>query len=103
MNINALIIVLTFALIGGVIGGNIGGIFAKKLSFGPIGNTIAGTIGGALGGLIYWSLGAGTTASSLSIVHITALISTGLLNGAIFGCLVMQVAGIIKLMMNTQV
>ena len=44
MNITALIV----QLISGAAGGNIAGALLKKLSLGPVGNSIAGIVGGGL-------------------------------------------------------
>jgi hypothetical protein len=43
---------LIVQLVSGAAGGNIVGAIAKKLSLGPVGNSIAGIIGGAIGGKV---------------------------------------------------
>ena len=61
------IVTLLVQLISGAVGGNIAGSLLKKLSLGPVGNSIVGVLGGGLGGVLLNALGVGPArAASMS-------------------------------------
>lgn len=82
MDISALII----QLIGGALGGNAAGSYAKDTGLGAIGNTIAGALGGGVGGQILSSLlglGGTAAASGLDIGTIISAFATGGVSGGL--------------------
>ena len=81
------------SLITGGIGGNIAGALIKKISLGPIGNTIAGVIGGGFGGQILGSL-MGAGASSPGILG--SIVGSG-----IGGAILMAIIGFVRKSMAT--
>jgi uncharacterized membrane protein YeaQ/YmgE (transglycosylase-associated protein family) len=58
---------IIISLISGLAGGNAAGALLKKLSLGPIGNSIVGLLGGGLGGQLL-NLVTGGTADTGSII-----------------------------------
>src|SRR5262245_12587382 len=86
------IVPIIVQLIGGGGGGNVIGQLAKKLSLGPVGNTIAGAIGGwvltwvagmipGLDGIVKGAMAAGGTAGGLDIGALAGQGITGLVGG----------------------
>jgi hypothetical protein len=100
MNIVALII----QLVSGAVGGNVVGGLAKKISLGPVGNSIVGILGGGLGGLILQLLGmggaeagaaeAGQAAATGGLDLNSILASIG--GGGVGGGILMAIVGYIK-------
>jgi len=90
MDLTALII----QAVSGAIGGNAVGAASKKISLGPLGNTIAGAIGGGVGGQILTSLlgAGGAAAAGLDVGAIVA----GFASGGVSGALTAAVIGFIK-------
>jgi hypothetical protein len=50
---------LLVQLVSGAVGGNLAGGLLKKISLGPVGNSIVGILGGGLGGQLLGLLGVG--------------------------------------------
>ena len=78
------------SLIAGAAGGNLGGAIFKKLSLGPVLNSIAGIIGGAGGMSLMNSLNASSGSALLNQLG----------GGAVGGTVVMAVVGLIKKVMG---
>ena len=92
MNIVALII----QLVCGAAGGNLAGALLKKLSLGPLGNSIAGILGGGVGGQILSMLMGGSSgAGGLDIGSILSSVA----GGGVGGGLLMAIIGWIRQLM----
>ncbi len=91
MNIGSLII----QLICGALGGNGAGAMLKKMSLGPIGNSIAGIIGGGLGGQLLGLLGVGAADPATSGMDLGGIVSS-VLGGGVGGGVLMAIIGVIK-------
>jgi uncharacterized membrane protein YeaQ/YmgE (transglycosylase-associated protein family) len=79
---------IIISLISGLVGGNAAGALLKKLSLGPIGNTIVGLLGGGLGGQLL-SLVTGSNADAGSIIGNIA-------SSAVGGSVLMAIVGFVK-------
>jgi len=80
-------------LISGAIGGNGAGALLKKLSLGPIGNSIVGILGGGLGGQLLGLLNLGVSGGGgLDLNSIIASV----LSGGVGGGALMAIIGAIK-------
>jgi hypothetical protein len=84
---------LIVQLISGAAGGNIVGAIAKKLSLGPVGNSIAGIVGGGIGGQLLGALMGGGAAAApaaggFDIGSLVAQIGGGGIGGAILMAIV---------------
>jgi uncharacterized membrane protein YeaQ/YmgE (transglycosylase-associated protein family) len=79
-------------LIGGALGGNAAGAILKKLSLGPLGNSIVGILGGGLGGQLLNNMGVLTGGGSLDIGSIVG----NLLSSGVGGGVLMAIIGLIK-------
>jgi hypothetical protein len=84
---------LIIQLISGAAGGNIVGAILKKLSLGPLGNSIVGILGGGLGGQLLGMLGLGTTGGGALDLN-TILTQIG--SGGVGGGVLMAIIGIIR-------
>ncbi|MGB7932413.1 MAG: hypothetical protein WCH04_09340 [Gammaproteobacteria bacterium] len=80
-------------LISGAVGGNIAGALLKKLTLGPVGNSLVGILGGGIGGQILSALGASAGGAG-GIGGILGDIGSGGVGGAIL----LAVVGLIKKM-----
>ncbi len=101
---SATIINLIIQLVSGAVGGNAVAAGAKKISLGPLGNTIAGAIGGLGGGqLLQMLLGAGAAAGTASAggFDIGALVAQ-VAGGGVGGAVLTAVVGAIKQAMAGQ-
>jgi hypothetical protein len=84
---------LIIQLISGAVGGNVVGALAKKLSLGPLGNSIAGILGGGIGGQILGMLGVGATSGgAMDISTILTQIGAGGAGGGVL----MAIIGIVR-------
>jgi uncharacterized membrane protein YeaQ/YmgE (transglycosylase-associated protein family) len=79
---------IIISLISGLVGGNAAGALMKKLSLGPIGNSIVGLLGGGLGGHLL-SLVTGSNADAGSIIGNIA-------SSAVGGSALMAIVGFVK-------
>jgi len=98
MNIVGLII----QLICGAVGGNAAGGIFKKLSLGPIWNSISGIVGGGLGGQLLGMLGAGAAGAdpaSTGGMDVGSIISS-IAGGGVGGGVLMAIIGFIKQQMK---
>jgi hypothetical protein len=92
MNITALIV----ELISGAAGGNIAGALLKKLSLGPVGNSIAGIVGGGIGGQVLGMLmGGGGAAPASGAFDIGSLVAQ-IGGGGVGGAILMAIVGAIR-------
>ena len=92
LNITALIV----QLISGAAGGNIAGSLMKKLSLGPVGNSIAGVVGGGIGGQLLGALmGGGAGAPAAGGFDIGSLVAQ-IGGGGIGGAILMAIVGAIR-------
>ncbi len=93
MNITALIV----QLISGAAGGNIAGGLLKKLSLGPVGNSIAGIVGGGIGGQLLGMMmgGGGAAAPAAGGFDIGSLVAQ-IGGGGIGGAILMAIVGAIR-------
>lgn len=81
------IVGLIVSLMSGAAGGNAAGAIFKKISLGPVGNSIAGIIGGGAGGAILRALGVGVTqGSGASGLDIASVVGNLLSGGLGAGC-----------------
>jgi hypothetical protein len=78
-------------LISGAVGGNIAGALLKKLSLGPVGNSLVGILGGGLGGQILSGMGASVGGAG-GIGSILGDIGSGGVGGAVL----LAVVGLLK-------
>ncbi len=85
---------LIINLISGGVGGNIVGALIKKISLGPLGNTIAGILGGGVGGQLLGLLGIATPEATgvLDIQGILSQVGSGGAGGAVL----LVIVGLIK-------
>ena len=79
---------IIISLISGLVGGNAAGALLKKLSLGPIGNSIVGLLGGGLGGQLL-NLVTGSNADTESIIGSIASSVAG-------GSVLMAIVGFVK-------
>lgn len=91
MNMTALIV----QLISGAAGGNIAGAVLKKLSLGPVGNSIAGVVGGGIGGQLLGMLTGGGAAPAAGGFDVGSLVSQ-IGGGGVGGAILMVIVGLIK-------
>ena len=93
MNVTALIV----QLISGAAGGNIAGALLKKLSLGPVGNSIVGVLGGGVGGQLLGMLagGGGAAPAAAGGFDIGSLVSQ-IGGGGVGGAILMIIVGLIK-------
>lgn len=91
MDIPSLIVML----ISGAAGGNIAGTLLKKLSLGPLGNSIVGILGGGLGGQLLAMLGLGDAAAASGGLDASSIISS-VLGGGVGGGVLMAIVGAIR-------
>jgi hypothetical protein len=91
MNMTALIV----QLISGAAGGNIAGALLKKLSLGPVGNSIAGIVGGGVGGQLLGMLMGGGGAPAAGGFDIGSLVAQ-IGGGGIGGAILMAIVGAIR-------
>jgi len=80
-------------LVSGALGGNLAGGLMKKLSLGPILNSIAGIVGGFGGGQLLGLLGLAPSAAGGT--DLTSIISS-VLGGGVGGGVLMAIIGLIK-------
>jgi uncharacterized membrane protein YeaQ/YmgE (transglycosylase-associated protein family) len=80
-------------LISGAVGGNIAGALLKKLSLGPVGNSLVGILGGGVGGQLLSALGASVGGAG-GIGNILGDIGSGGVGGAVL----LAVVGLLKKM-----
>src|SRR5262245_33033880 len=90
------IISLLISLASGAAGGNIMGTLLKKMSLGPVGNSIAGILGGGLGATILNSLGVGGGGAGGGGGTDLASIISSICGGGVGGGVVMAVVAAIK-------
>ena len=84
---------LIIQLICGALGGNAAGSLMKKLTLGPLGNSIAGILGGGIGGQLLGMLGIGASgAAGMDVGSIIGSIASGGVGGGVL----MAIIGIIK-------
>jgi hypothetical protein len=83
------------ALISGAAGGNIAGALLKKLSLGPVGNSIAGIVGGGIGGQLLGMLMGGGGAPAAGGFDIGSLVAQ-IVGGGIGGAILMAIVGAIR-------
>jgi len=84
---------LIIQLICGALGGNAAGSLLKKLTLGPLGNSIAGILGGGIGGQLLGMLGIGASgAAGMDVGSIIGSIASGGVGGGVL----MAIIGIIK-------
>ncbi len=91
------IVSLIIQLISGAAGGNAAGALLKKLSLGPVGNSIVGILGGGLGGQLLGMLGvdAGTAEAAAGQLDIQSIISS-VAGGGGGGGVLMAIIGAIR-------
>jgi len=77
---------ILLSLISGGVGGNIAGVFLKKYSLGPIGNTVVGLLGG----------GAGWKILNLIVGGAGAGMGADIAGSVVGGGLLMTIVGLIK-------
>jgi hypothetical protein len=84
-------------LIGGALGGNAAGAMLKKLSLGPLWNSVVGILGGGLGGQLLGALGilGGDGGSAMDIGNIVSNVASSGVGGGVL----MAVVGVVKNMM----
>jgi len=85
-------------LVSGAAGGNAAGALLKKLSLGPVGNSLVGILGGGLGGQLLGMLGAGgagAAASTQSGLDIGSVVSN-ILGGGVGGGVLLAIVGAIR-------
>lgn len=92
---------LIIQLVSGAAGGNIAGALLKKLSLGPVGNSIVGILGGGVGGQLLGMFGlggasAGAAASGLDIGSIVSSVA----GGGVGGGALMAVVGAVRRAMS---
>jgi uncharacterized membrane protein YeaQ/YmgE (transglycosylase-associated protein family) len=68
---------IIISLISGLAGGNAAGALLKKLSLGPIGNSIVGLLGGGLGGQLLKLIAGGNTDAGSIIGNIASSAAGG--------------------------
>ena len=90
---------LIVQLISGAAGGNVAGALMKKLSLGPVGNSIVGILGGGLGGQLLSMLGAGGAGAAAAGSGDMGSILQSVLAGGAGGGVLMAIVGAIKGMM----
>lgn len=91
MNIGALII----QLVSGALGGNAAGTLLKKLTLGPVGNSIVGILGGGLGGQLLGILGLGGGGVSGGAMDLGS-IATSVVSGGVGGGVLLAIVGLIR-------
>ncbi len=84
------IVTLLVQLISGALGGNIAGGILKKLSLGPVGNSVVGIIGGGIGGALLRALGVGNGSVD------TSSVISGMAGGGIGGGVLLAVVGAVR-------
>ena len=90
------IVSLIIQLVSGAAGGNIAGGLLKKLSLGPVGNSIVGILGGGLGGQLLGMLGLGGPAGGgLDIASILSSIAGGGVGGGALMAIIGAIRGAI--------
>ena len=77
------VVTLLVQLISGAVGGNIAGSLLKKLSLGPVGNSIVGVLGGGLGGVLLNALGVGAGAGGVDAGSVIGSIAGGGIGGGV--------------------
>jgi len=90
---------LIIQLVSGAAGGNIAGALLKKLSLGPVANSIVGIVGGGLGGQLLGALGAGGAGVAGGGLDIGSIISS-IVGGGVGGGILMAIIGVIRKMMS---
>ena len=91
------IIALLISLVTGAVGGNVAGGLMKRLSLGPIGNSLAGILGGGLGGGILQMLGIGAGPSgSLDLGSVIGSIASGGVGGGAVMAIIGAIRGAMK-------
>ena len=78
------------SLISGGVGGNIAGTLLKKLSLGPLGNTIAGVVGGGLGGI--------AVSNMMGVTEMSAGVLGNIAGSGVGGAVVMILVGLFNAM-----
>jgi uncharacterized membrane protein YeaQ/YmgE (transglycosylase-associated protein family) len=87
------IVSLIVQLVAGALGGNAAGALFKKISLGPLLNSILGIVGGGLGGqLLSAVLGGGAAAGGLDLGSIVSSIA----GGGVGGGVLMAIIGLIR-------
>lgn len=84
---------LIISLISGAVGGNIVGAAAKKISLGPLGNSIAGILGGGIGGQVLSMVGLGGALDGST--DLSAILSS-VASGGVGGGVLLALVGVIK-------
>lgn len=82
---------LLVPLISGVIGSNLVGSLSKKLSLGPVGNSIAGLLGGGIGAALAFEatgVSIAATANTMGLGPITAALVGGGAGGAALNAII---------------
>ncbi len=77
------LVTLLVQLISGAIGGNIAAGILKKLSLGPVGNSIVGILGGGIGGVVLHALGVGAGTGVNAGTVIGSMAAGGIGGGAL--------------------
>jgi len=83
---------LIIQLVSGALGGNAAGTLLKKLSLGPVLNSILGIVGGGLGGQLLNVLGVATQSGGSNLGGIVGSIA----GGGVGGGVLMAIVGVIK-------
>lgn len=79
-------------LISGAIGGNVAAGILKKVSLGPVGNSIVGILGGGIGGVILHALGVGAASSGVN----AGTVIGGMAAGGIGGGALLAIVGAVR-------
>ena len=75
------LVTLLVQLISGAIGGNVAAGILKKLSLGPVGNSIVGILGGGLGGVVLHALGVGAAGGGVNAGTVMGSMAAGGIGG----------------------
>jgi uncharacterized membrane protein YeaQ/YmgE (transglycosylase-associated protein family) len=85
---------LIISLITGAVGGNVAGGLMKKLSLGPLWNSVVGILGGGLGSQLLGALGilGGDAGSGMDLGNIIGNVASSGVGGGVL----MAIVGVIK-------
>jgi len=88
---------LIIQLISGAVGGNIAGGALKKLTLGPVWNSVVGIVGGGLGGQLLNAVGLmGQSGGSMDIGSIVGNVASSGVGGAILLAIVGAIKNALK-------